>query len=187
MSWVAAGVTVAGLVYSGVKSSNAKKDEKRALAKVQPYKTPKEVIEVLNATQYNAQSGFDATTLDFLTNQTDQAFAGSLGTAQRLGSDPNVMSAIFGQKVDSIKGVVASNHQLQMGNFSAYLNALNATGASSAAEQKSEQDLLKNELQRIANEKAVATQQITSSLNTGLSAYSNYQMAKLYAPPKTTT
>lgn len=181
MSWVAAAVTVGGLVYGGIKSSNAKKDEKRALAKIEPYKTPKEVYDVLNATQNNAQSGFDPATLDYLTNQTDNAFAGSLSTAEKLGADPNALSAIFGQKINGIMQIGAQNHQIQMSNFSAYLNAQNAVGANSAAEQKSQQDLLKNELQRIANEKALATQQISSSLNTGVSAYSNYKIAQLYA------
>lgn len=180
MAWVAAAVTVGGIVYGEVKASNAKKDEKKALAQVQPYKTPQEVYDVLNATQYKAQSGFDASTLDYLTNQTDSAFAGSLATAERLGADPNALSAIFNQKINGIMQVSAQNHQLQTQNFSAYLNALNAVGANSAAEQKSQQDLLKNELQRIANEKALATQQITSSINTGIAAYSNAQMAKLY-------
>lgn len=180
MSYVLAGVTVGGIVYGAVKADNAKDDEKKAMAKVKPYKTPKEVYDVLNATQYNASSGFDPATLNYLTNQTDNAFAGSLATAERLGADPNALSSIFGQKVDGIMQIGAQNHQLQMQNFSAYLNALNATGANSAAEQKSQQDLLKNELQRIANEKMLATQQISSSINTGISAISNYQMAKLY-------
>lgn len=180
MSWVAAAVTVGGIVYGEVKASKAKKDEKKALAQVQPYKTPQEVYDVLNATQYNAQSGFDASTLNFLTNQTDSAFAGSLAIAERLGGDPNALSAIFTQKINAIKQISAEDHQLHTQKFSTYLNALNAVGANSAAEQKSQQDLLKNELQRIANEKALATQQITSSLNTGITAYSNAQMAKLY-------
>lgn len=180
MAWVAAAVTVGGIVYGEVKANNAKKDEKAALSQVKPYKTPKEVYDVLNATQYNAQSGFDASTLNYLTNQSDNAFAGSLGTAERLGADPNALSAIFNQKINGIMQVSAENHQLQTQNFSAYINALNAVGANSAAEQKSQQDLLKNELQRIANEKAIATQQISSSLSTGIAAYSNAQMAKLY-------
>lgn len=180
MSWVAAAVTVGGIVYGEVKASNAKKDEKAALAKVQPYKTPKEVYDVLNATQYNSQAGFAPTTLNYLTNQTDNVFAGSLGVAERLGADPNALSSIFTQKVNGIMDISAQNHSLQMQNFSAYLNALNAVGGNDAAEQKSQQDLLKNELQRIANEKALATQQISSSINTGISAYSNYEMSKLY-------
>lgn len=163
-----------------VDSNNAKKAAKAAQAQIKPYKTPQEVYDVLNATQYNAQSGFDASTLDYLTNQTDSAFAGSLSTAERLGSDPNALSAIFGQKINGIMQVSAQNHQLQTQNFSAYINALNAVGASDAAQQKSIQDQLKDQLQKIAIDKQMATQQISAGINTGISALSNNEMLKLY-------
>ena len=163
-----------------LKDNNANKANKTAQAQVKPYKTPQAVYDVLAATQNNAQSGFDPGTLNYLTSQTDNAFSSSLSTAQRLGADPNAMSAIFGQKVDAISGIAANDHQLQMSNFSAYINALNATGANSAAEQKSQQDILKNQLQKIAQDKADATQQIGQGINAGISAYSNYQTAKLY-------
>lgn len=167
-----------------VDTNNAKDDAKEAQRQIKPYKTPQEVIDVLNATQYNATSGFDASTLDYLTNQTDNAFAGSLSTAEKLGADPNALSAIFGQKINGIMQVSAQNHQLQTQNFSTYLNALNAVGASDAAEQKSVQDQLKDQLQKIAVDKQVASQQISQGLNTGVTAWSNYEIAKLYAPEK---
>lgn len=163
-----------------VDSNNAKKAAKEAQAQIKPYKTPQEVIDVLNATKYNAQSGFDPQTLSFLTDQSNNAFAGTLGTVQRLGGDPNALSYIFGQQVDNLKQISAQNHQQQMANFSAYINAENAMAANDAAQQKSVQDQLKDQLQKIAIDKQVATQQISSGINTGLSALSNYQMSKLY-------
>lgn len=187
MSWVSAAIAVGGAVYGGIKANKASKDAKPAQAKIKPYQTPKEVFEVLQATQANAQTGFDATTLDYLTNQTDQAFAGSLGVAQRLGSDPNALSAVFGQKINGIMQIGAQNHQLQMQNFSAYLNAQNAVAAGDAAEQKSAQDQLKDQLQKIAIDKQMATAQISNSINTGISAYSNYKIGQLYNTPNANT
>lgn len=163
-----------------VDSNNAKKDAREAQARIKPYKTPQEVYDVLNATKYNAQSGFDPQTLDYLTNQTDSAFSGSLSTAEKLGADPNALSAIFGQKINGIMQIGAENHQIQMQNFSAYINALNAVGAGNAAEQKSVQDQLKDQLQKISIDKQIATQQISAGINTGLSTLSNYQMGQLY-------
>jgi hypothetical protein len=163
-----------------VDEHNAKQAAKAAQAQIKPYKTPQEVYDVLNATKYNAQSGFDTQTLDYLTNQTDSAFASSLGTAEMLGADPNALSAIFGQKINGIMQISAQNHQLQTQNFSAYLNALNAVGAGNAAEQKSVQDQLKDQLQKIGIDKAVSTQQISAGLNTALSTISNAEMMKLY-------
>lgn len=163
-----------------VDSNNAKKDAKNALSQIKPYKTPQAVLDVLQATQYNAQSGFDATTLNYLNNQTDNAFAGSLGTAERLGADPNALSAIFGQKINGIMQIGAENHQLQMKNFSAYISAQDAVAANSAAEQKSAQDLLKDQLQKAAQEKAIATAQINAGINTAISTIGNYGTSNLF-------
>lgn len=181
-TWAAIGVGVVSIGVGAAQKIKADKAAKAAQGKIQPYKTPKEVFDVLNATQANAQSGFDQSTLGYLTGQTDQAFAGSIGSAQRLGADPNVLSSIFSQKVDSIKGIAAQDAQLQMQNFSAYLNALNATGASSAAEQKSQQDLLKDQLQKIAMDKQIASQQISQGINAGISGIANYSLGQLLNP-----
>lgn len=178
---VGIGLSAVSIGLGVAKGIKADKAAKAAQAKIEPYKTPQEVYDVLNATQANAGSGFDATTLDYLNNQSDSAFAGSLATAQRIGADPNALSAIFGQKIDGIMEVGAQNHAMQMQNFSAYINALNATGASSAAEQKSQQDLLKDQLQKIANDKAIAAGQISQGINAGIAGIANSQMAKLYA------
>jgi len=181
-AWAAAAVAVGTTVYGAVKADKASKDAKKAQAKIKPYKTPKEVYDVLNATQANASTGFDAATLDYLTKQTDNSFAGALSTAQQLGADPNALSAIFGQKVDGIMQIGAQNHQLQMANFSAYLNAKNAISAGDAAEQKSVQDQLKDQLQKIAIDKQNATAQISQGINTGISAAAMYGMGQLYKP-----
>lgn len=168
-----------------VDSNNAKKAAREAQGRIKPYKTPQEVYDLLNATKYNAQSGFDAQTLDYLTNQTDSAFAGSLSTAEQLGADPNALSAIFGQKINGIMQISAQNHQLQLQNFNAYINALSSVGANDAAEQKSVQDQLKDQLQKIGIDKQVATQQISAGINTGISAISNAEMMKLYKEQNT--
>lgn len=179
-TWAAIAVGAVSIGVGVAKDIKANKDSKAAQAKIKPYETPKEIYDVLNATEANAGSGFDPETLNFLTNQSDNAFGGSLATAERLGADPNALSAIFGQKVNSIMEIGAQNHQLQMANFSAYLNALNSVGANDAAEQKSKQDLLKDQLQKIAMEKQIAAGQISQGINAGIAGISNAAMAKLY-------
>ncbi len=179
-TWAAIGVGAVSITAGLIQKSKANKANNALQAQVKPYKTPQAVYDVLAATQNNAQSGFNPTTLNYLTSQTDDAFSSSLSTAQRLGADPNAMSAIFKQKIDAISGIASSDHQLQMQNFSAYINALNATGASDAAEQKSKQDIIKNQLQKVAQDKADATQQIGQGINAGLSGLASNQLAKLY-------
>lgn len=178
---IGVGLAAVSIGYGVAKDVKANKASKAAQAQIKPYQTPQEVYDVLNATEANAGSGFDPTTLNYLTNQSDNAFAGTLGTAQRLGGDPNALSFIFGQKMNDIQGIAAQSHQLQMQNFSAYINAENAVGANDAAEQKSAQDLLKDQLQKIANDKVVAAGQISQGINTGISTLSNYELAKLYS------
>lgn len=182
MSWAAIAVGAVSIGVGVVKGAKAKKESKKLLAQREAYQTPDEVYEVLNATQANAQMGFDPATLSYLTNQTDNAFAGSIATAERLGADPNALSAIFGQKINGIMEIGAQNHQMQMQNFSAYLNALSSSGASSAAEQKSQQDLLRDELQVVAQDKQVASGQISQGVNSVIAGASMYGMDKLYNP-----
>lgn len=177
---IGVGLAAVSIGYGVAKDVKANKASKDAQALIKPYKTPQAVYDVLQATENNAGSGFDPTTLNYLNNQTDNAFAGSTATAERLGADPNALSAIFGQKINGIMEIGAQNHQLQMQNFSAYINALGTVGANDAAQQKSQQDQLKDQLQKIANDKAVAAGQISQGINTGLATLSNYEMAQLY-------
>lgn len=181
---VGVGLAAVSIGLGVAKDVKANKANKAAQAQIKPYKIPQAVLDVLQATEANAGSGFDKTTLNYLTSQTDNAFGGSLATAERLGADPNILSSIFAQKVDAISGIAAQDHQLQMANFSAYINALNATGANDAVEQKSQQDLLKDQLQKIAQDKAVASQQISQGINAGISGLSTAAMMKLYGQPK---
>ena len=180
MAWAAIGVGAISLTKGIIDSNNASSKDKVAQSKITPYKTPKELIDVLNASQNNAQSGLGADSLNYLTSQTDNAFSGSVSAAQRLGADPNALSALFGQKIDGVMRIGEVDHQAKLQNFSQFINAENTMAANNAAEQKSQQDQLKDQLQRIAQEKAQASAQITNGLNTGLSAYSDYKLGQLY-------
>ena len=60
-SFLAAGVTVGtGLVQTAIgaeKQRKANKQLKKLFSKREKFQTPKEVFDILNSTQYNAQSG----------------------------------------------------------------------------------------------------------------------------------
>ena len=172
-----------------VKGISDKKKQTGLLSQMQPYKTPQEIYDVLHATENKASQGYDPATLNYLTNQTDQAFASSTGAAERLGADPNTLSAIFSQKLDSMMKIGAENHNLNMNNFSQYLNALNSVGANKAAEQKSNQDLVKNRLQAVGVDLNTDNTNISGGINTALAAYTAYKTGNLYnkKPPKKTT
>ena len=172
-----------GVLQTGlgiIQQIGAKKKINGLLAQEKSYQTPQQIFDILNATQSNAQQGYDSTTLNYLTNQTDQAFSSSIGAATRLGGSPNDLSALFGQKVNDIMKIGADNHQLNMQNFSAYLNAMNAVASNDAAMQKSKQDILKDKLQAAGLQANNATGNISGGLNTILGSLSAAGTGNLY-------
>ena len=162
------------------KNAKANKATKELLKERKPYETPDEVFKILNATQANAQSGYDAETLDYLNNQTDRAFSSAIGASELLGGDPNDLSAIFDQKMQQVMKIGAENHALNMTNFNKYLGALEMVGKSSDAEYVSEQNLIKDKLQAEAAKKAQADENIQNGLNLGLEAGSSIISNDLY-------
>lgn len=176
LTLLAAGQTVLG----AVQTLSGKSKINKLLAKRKPYQTPDEIFQILEATQSNAQQGFDPTTLAYLTNQTDRSFASGLGTATRLGADPNALSQLFDQKIQATMKIGAENSRLNMENFNRYLGALDAVAANRAAEQKSEQDLIKDELQAAGAQVQSGTGNLSGGINTGIAAYGANQTANLY-------
>lgn len=152
----------------------------RLMGKRTTYKTPKEVAEVLQATQANAAEGFDATTLDYLNSQTDQAFSGYLGSAERLGADPNSLSAGFSAKMDAIMKIGSENHELNMKNFSTYLGAMDTMAANKTAEWQSREDLLKDKIQQAVQQKQEGMQNMGNAVNSFIGTQSAAKTSGLY-------
>lgn len=180
MPWLAIGLAAVQVATGIAKNAKANKATKELLKERKPYETPDEVFKILNATQANAQSGYDAETLDYLNNQTDRAFSSAIGASELLGGDPNDLSAIFDQKMQQVMKIGAENHALNMTNFNKYLGALEMVGKSSDAEYVSEQNLIKDKLQAEAAKKAQADENIQNGLNLGLEAGSSLLSNDLY-------
>ena len=182
-----AGVGI-GLLQAGigiVGDITNKANQKKYLNQLKAYKTPQEVFDIYNMAKNNASQGYDATTLDFLTNQIDQTFSSSLGTATRLGADPNDLSSIFQQKINSIMKVGSDNHLLNMQNFDTVIKGAGLVADNRAAEFKSQQDIIKNKLQATGVNLATATGNISGGLNTILSTLTSSQIANMYNPDGT--
>lgn len=173
---LSAGQTVAGLI----KDSKAKKDQQSALAKREAYKTPKELIEVVNAAKSRAQDGYDPTTLSYLTNKTDQAFDSSLDVLQRNGGDANSAAGLFDQKMQQMFKIGSENALLNMQNFSKFLSAETMLAQSRDAEWASKQGMVKDELQAAQMNRNAATAQIQNGISTGIATLANYETGKLY-------
>lgn len=178
---IASAVSGAAKAAKGSAQQREGQDAADKLLKLrQAYKTPAELYKVLQATEYNAQSGFDPTTLQYLTNQTDRTFDSVLDTQKILGGDPNDFSALFDNKMQALLKIGEQNHQLNTENFSRYLSAEQMIASSKDAEYQSSQNLIKDQQQTAAGNIAAGAQEKTNGFNTIINAAANYATENLY-------
>lgn len=172
---IAAGAQGLMGLYQTIKGmSDAKKI--RRLRKA--YETPDEIAKILNLTQSNIGN---TQTRDFQTGQNDLSFGQMLGSATRLGSNPNDLSALFSAKVNNIMKVGQEFHLDNMKNFSAVIDAFKLVSENKAAEFRSQQDLLKDDAQQAAAEKAAGIQNIFGAANAAIGISASNKMGKLYS------
>jgi hypothetical protein len=163
-------------VLGAVQSISGSIRAKRLSRRLRPFKTPNEAYKVLNATEQAAQSGYDPTTLKYLTDNIGKSTAASLGAATRLGANPNQLSAILDNQIEQIMRVGAGNHQLQMTSFSRYLGALEMVGKNKEAEWASEQNILKNQIQQASQDKRAGMQNAINGVNAVLAGWSTKEL-----------
>ena len=159
---------------------NARAEAAALLRKRKTYQTPDELYKILQATEYDAQSGFDASTLNYLTTQTDRTFDASLDAARLLGGDPNDFSELFNNKVDAIMGIAEKGHTLKMEKFSKYLTAQQMIAASKDAEWLSKDNLIKDRLQATQANRAFGAKEKQAGTNMIIDAVANYGVSSLY-------
>lgn len=167
-------------IVEGIKAKKANKQLVKLFSQRKAFTTPKEVFEILQATQFNAQSGFGAETMDFLTNQADRAFATNTGTALRLGADPNTISGLDDQYLQSIMKIGADDSMLRLQNFDKFLNAKELVAQNKAAEWQSKENLLKDQMAAVSGQVAAATQSGQSGINLVTAAGSAAASGNLY-------
>lgn len=153
---------------------------KKLLSRRKAFTTPDEVFKMLNATESRASQGYDPATLQYLTNELDRASGSAVGVAARMGADPNVISAIFDQKVQGLMKIGAENHVLNTENWSRYLGALGIVGENKTAEWKSQQDIIKDQIQATVGNKEAADKNISGGINNVLSTLSAGKISSLY-------
>lgn len=179
---VSAALTAGQAILGTTQAIIGSERSKRLLQQRRAYQTPEEYYKILQQTMSTAGQGYDPFTLSYLTGKTDQAFSSTLGTAERLGANPNDLSGIFDAKVNSIMKIGAENHALNMENIGKYINALDLIGQNKAAEQKSQQDLIKDQQQAAAADKQAGLQNIFGAANTFLAGYATDKANQLFAP-----
>jgi hypothetical protein len=186
-SLVTAGIGGIQSIIGAIGQGKANKKLNKLFKQRTAYQTPKEIMDVLNSTQYNAQSGYDPQTLDFLTNSADRGFATQTGTALRLGADPNLISGLDDKYLQDIMRIGSDNATLQLQNFDKFLNAKTLVAENKTAEWQSREDLLKDQIQAVAGKAAAGAQNVNSGINTVVQAGSNLAASQLFKPTVTPT
>jgi hypothetical protein len=113
--------------------------------------------------------GFSPETLSYITGQVDRGFSSSVNAATMLGGNPNDLSAILDQKIQASFKIGAENQLENMKNFDRYLMTQQLVADNLAAEQKSQQDMVKDEIQAAAAKKKDGMQNVVGGINAGIS------------------
>lgn len=168
--------TVGGFIQAG----RANKDLKKLFKQRKAYETPAEIFEILQMTQNNAQSGFGAETMDFLTGQADRGLSASLGTAARLGADPNALGGILDSYYQDIFKIGGENELLKMKKFDSLTNALQLVSQNKEAEQISADNLIKDQMAAAAARLGKGEQNISSGAGLLLNSATAFETNSLY-------
>lgn len=153
---------------------------KRLRASRTAFKTSSQIYDIQAATENNASQGYDVGTLDYLTNQIDNAASSAYDTSKKLGGDPNDLSAILDQQLQGILKVGAGSAAVRMENFGKYLGAQELLSKNLDAEWASKQGMIKDDLQAAAQGRQEAAAQVSNGLSNVVSGISSMEIAKLY-------
>lgn len=185
---VAAGIgaAVGGIqaLIEGGEAKEANRDLQRLFSQRKAYKTPAEIFDILNLTESNAAHGYSDETLNYLTGQAGAGLSGTLGTAERLGADPNQLSGILDSYYGDIFKIGAENDLVKMKKFDSLTNAIGLVAQNKEAEYQSRENLIKDQMQAAAARLSKAEQGVNSGLNFGIQALTNLASGGLYNTSK---
>lgn len=173
---LAAAQTISGVIKGNAEANRAK----RLRASRTPFKTSQQIYDIQAATENNATQGYDAGTMDFLTNQIDRAATTAYDTSKKLGGNPNDLSAILDQQLQGILKVGAGSAAVRMENFGKYLGAEELLSKNLDAEWASKQGMIKDDLQAAAQGRQEAAAQVSNGISNFISGVTSMEMAKLY-------
>lgn len=174
---------VGGIIQGISGASQAKKardNQAQLFSQRKAYQTPQEIFDILNMSRNNAQTGYSPDTLSYLTSQADIGLGSSLGTAERLGADPNQLGGIVDNYFQDIFRIGNENELLKLKKFDSLINATNLVASNSDAEYASRENILKDQLQTQAANLQAGRENIQSGINTIIGAGSAFETALLY-------
>lgn len=166
-------------VLGGIQAAIGSAKAKRLRSQRRAYQTPEEIYKLLNATINNSQG--DTKTRDFLTGQLNTSFGQMIGSATRLGADPNNLSDLFRAKISGMLQIGQEFHKSNLEAFGKVLSAYEVVAANKAAEQKSKEDILKDDILGAQQQAKDGLQNVAAGINTGLAGLSAAKSNELYS------
>lgn len=166
-------------IYQGI-SGNAR--AQRALRKRRAFRTPEEILDLAKFDQSRVGVGLDPQTLQYLTGNADNALSSSLNAAARLGGDPNQLSNLVDQRFAENLKFGAENQRQNLLNYAGYRESLQTLAANDAAEQKSREDILKDELAAAGATQQQSVPNVLGGGNTILNTLAAANTANLFSP-----
>lgn len=167
-------------IAGGIQAISGNRRLKRLMNQREVYKMPDEVYDAFNLATNNAQTGYSADTMKYLTGQTDRALSSSLGALERMGGDPNDIMNIFDASMQNILKIGAENDQVQFQKLNSVFAGLQGIQQGKDAEYASREALLKDKMAMEAQKVQAGMQNLQSGLNLGMSALSNMESMDLY-------
>lgn len=161
---------------SGSQKLNHAMDEREANL----YKTPEEINDAADLSKYLAQGGYDAITLNYLTNNIKKGSANALSSVERMGGDVNDVSGILDKEIEGYMRVGADNAQQQFKNFGNYVDSLKEVAKHKDAEWQDQTNFLKDQMQAAASQKQAGMQSIMGGVNTASSAIAMDKQAGVF-------
>lgn len=176
------GAAIGGIqaIIGAGQANRANEDLKKLFSQRKAFKTPAEIFEILNMQQFNAAEGFSDDTTSYLTGQAGAGLAAGLGTASRLGADPNNLSGIIDSYYADIFKIGAESDLVKMKKFDSLTSALQLVAQNKEAEQVSADNLIKDQMQAAAARLNAGQQNIQSGLNASINSLTTLAMSDLY-------
>lgn len=178
LPFVGAGIGALQAGIGIVQDIKSRKKINGLLSQRKAFQTSQQVYDIVNATLNQAQG--DTITRDYETNAINQNLSNTLGTATRLGADPNMLSSLFQNSVNGIMRAGQEFHQSNTAAFSNVINAFKLLADNKDAEYASQQDIIKDKLAAAGANLQTGTQNISGGINTVLSSLSSKATGDLF-------
>lgn len=177
---IAAGLGGVQAIAGGIQAISGNRRLKRLMNQREVYRTQDEVFDAFNLATNQAQTGYDAGTMKYLTSQNDRALSGSLGALTRLGGDPNDVASIFDASMQNIMRIGAEDQALRMQKLNKVFEGLQGIAQGKDAEYTSRETLLKDKMAMEAQKVEAGMKNLQSGLQLGLNALANKEAEELY-------